>query len=287
MSVLVLATCLVNAASARLAIWLSKKPDVADGSPQKLYAIMSFSYLGAMLASNHALKFISYPAQVLGKSAKPIPVMILGVVLARKKYPCIKYLFVLMITMGVAFFIYRPSPVGGSKTSTSPMASSPFGWGEFLLAISLVFDGITGGVQDKLRAEHRTQAHRMMLWMNTWSAIYLLAGLLVTGEGYEFTLFAWMYPHVIVQLLVFSICSAVGQHFIFMTITAFGPLTCSIITTTRKFFTILSSVVIFQHPLSTLQWLGTALVFSGLLLDSAYGKERRMLPSVHKDVERQ
>ena len=35
-----------------------------------------------MLASNASLKWVNYPTQVLGKSCKPIPVMILGVFLA-------------------------------------------------------------------------------------------------------------------------------------------------------------------------------------------------------------
>ena len=67
--------------------------------------------------------------------------------------------------------------------------------------------------------------------------------------------------------------------FIFMTVTSFGPLTCSIITTTRKFFTILASVIIFQNPMSSRQWLGTSLVFVGLGLDSVYGKERKKAAS--------
>nr|KAG5695838.1 hypothetical protein BaRGS_006495 [Batillaria attramentaria] len=49
----------------------------------------------------------SLPNVVLGKSIKPIPVMILGVVLAGKRYPFAKYLFVLMIVMGVALFMYK------------------------------------------------------------------------------------------------------------------------------------------------------------------------------------
>ena len=65
------------------------------------------------------------------------------------------------------------------------------------------------------------------------------------------------------------------QNFIFMTVTNFGPLTCSIITTTRKFFTILMSVLIFQNPMSGRQWLGTVFVFIGLGLDSVYGKEKK------------
>ena len=60
-----------------------------------------------------------------------------------------------------------------------------------------------------------------------------------------------------------------------MTVTTFGPLTCSIFTTTRKFFTILGSVILFGHPMSGRQWIGTVLVFIGLGLDSAYGKEKK------------
>ena len=67
-------------------------------------------------------------AKVLGKSAKPIPVMVLGVLLARKKYPWLKYLFVLMITTGVAMFMYKPS-----KVQAASEALPVFGWGEFLL----------------------------------------------------------------------------------------------------------------------------------------------------------
>ncbi len=42
--------------------------------------------------------------------------------------------------------------------------------------ISLALDGVTGGVQDKLRGEHRPNAYRMMLFMNLWSLVYLFAG---------------------------------------------------------------------------------------------------------------
>lgn len=62
------------------------------------------------------------------------------------------------------------------------------------------------------------------------------------------------------------------QHFIFVTITTYGPLMCSIVTTTRKFFTVLASVLVFGHALFAHQWLGTVLVFGGLLLDTLYGK---------------
>ena len=64
---------------------------------------------------------------MLGKSAKPIPVMILGVLLARKRYPLAKYLFVLMIVIGVALFMYK------DKKAAAAGPSGAYGFGEVLL----------------------------------------------------------------------------------------------------------------------------------------------------------
>ena len=49
-----------------------------------------------------------------------------------------------------------------------------------------------------------------------------------------------------------------------MCISEFGPLPCSIITTTRKCFTVLASVIFFGNSLSGQQWIGAALVFTGI-----------------------
>ena len=62
-----------------------------------------------------------------------------------------------------------------------------------------------------------------------------------------------------------------------MTVANFGPLTCSIITTTRKFFTILGSVLLFGNSLIARQWFGVICVFAGLTLDSIYGKAKKKM----------
>ena len=48
-----------------------------------------------------------------------------------------------------------------------------------------------------------------------------------------------------------------------MTVSEFGPLPLSLITTTRKFFTVLASVLIFGHHIIGRQWMGAVLVFTG------------------------
>jgi UDP-galactose transporter B1 len=73
---------------------------MTDTTPKWMHIACSLTYLGAMLASNEALQHVSYPTQVLGKSIKPVPVMILGVLLARKRYHALKYVGVLAIVAG-------------------------------------------------------------------------------------------------------------------------------------------------------------------------------------------
>ncbi|CAD6187909.1 unnamed protein product [Caenorhabditis auriculariae] len=62
------------------------------------------------------------------------------------------------------------------------------------------------------------------------------------------------------------------SYFIFKTVHEFSPLTCSIVTTTRKLFTIIISVVFMNHPLSTRQSYATAVVFLALTVDAVDGK---------------
>lgn len=53
------------------------------------------------------------------------------------------------------------------------------------------------------------------------------------------------------------------QFFIFLMVSEFGPLPCSVVTTTRKFFTVLGSVILFGNTLLPRQWFGTVFVFLG------------------------
>ena len=73
---------------------------------------------------------------------------------------------------------------------------------------------------------------------------------------------------VLSAILVYSLSSAVGQNFVYYTLTQFDPLVLTTVTTTRKIFSTLYSV--FRNPansLSPMQWSGCSMVFAGLLGD--------------------
>ncbi|XP_077350428.1 solute carrier family 35 member B1 isoform X2 [Festucalex cinctus] len=232
---LVFIQCIINALFARILIQFFEGPK-PDFTRSWLYGLCSLSYVGAMVSSNSALQYVNYPTQVLGKSCKPIPVMILGVTILRKRYPMAKYLCVILIL------------------------------------VSLTLDGLTGVAQDHMRSRFQTSANHMMLNINLWSTVLLGLAVLWTGEVWEFLSFTERYPSILYNILLFGLTSALGQTFIFMTVVYFGPLTCSIVTTTRKFFTILGSVLLFGNQMSDMQWVGTILVFLGLGLDAKFGK---------------
>jgi len=75
---------------------------------------------------------------------------------------------------------------------------------------------------------------------------------------------------VLSPIIVYSLCSAVGGNFVYFTLSHFIPLVLTTVTTIRKIFSTLFSI--FRNPanaLSSMQWSGTLLVFTGLLGDIA------------------
>merc|ERR1712241_995980 len=132
-----------------------------------------------------------------------------------------------------------------------------------------------------MKREHQTKSGHMMTAMNMWSILMLGAALVATGEMFEFFHFVQKHPDILWQMSSLSVASALGQFFIFMCVSEFGPLPCSIITTTRKFFTVLASVIMFGNALLTHQWFGAVLVFAGIFLDGVYGKQK---PAQQKPV---
>uniref|UniRef100_A0A7S3UYT6 Uncharacterized protein n=1 Tax=Aplanochytrium stocchinoi TaxID=215587 RepID=A0A7S3UYT6_9STRA len=74
-------------------------------APFYKYSFTSLSNVLSSWCQLEALKYLSFPTQVLGKSSKMIPVMIMGKVISKKKYPWYEYIVAVVILFGVAVFI--------------------------------------------------------------------------------------------------------------------------------------------------------------------------------------
>ncbi|EXB63844.1 UDP-galactose/UDP-glucose transporter 3 [Morus notabilis] len=220
-----------------------------------------------------ALKYISYPAQVLAKSSKMIPVMLMGTLVYGIRYTFPEYACTLLVAGGVSTFALLKT---SSKTiSKLAHPNAPLGYG--LCFLNLAFDGFTNATQDSINSRRgkygkgltrypKTSAWDIMLGMNLWGTIYNLIYMFGWPHaiGFEAVQFCKQHPEAAWDIFLYCLCGAVGQNFIFLTISRFGSLANTTITTTRKFVSIVVSSVLSGNPLSVKQWGCVVMVFSGL-----------------------
>ncbi|GFY88430.1 UDP-galactose transporter 3 [Actinidia rufa] len=106
-----------------------------------------------------------------------------------------------------------------------------------------------------------------MLGMNLWGTIYNTAFMFgwAGARGYKAVKFCNQHPEAAWDIFLYCLCGAMGQNSIFLTISQFGSLTNTTITTTRKFVSIVVSSLLSGNPLSRKQWGSVIMVFSGCL----------------------
>eukprot|EP00903_Cladosiphon_okamuranus_P017442 g16066.t1 len=220
--------------------------------------VLGMTSMGSTFTSVRSLRYVIYPVQVLGKSCKPIPVMVMGAFLG-KKYPLKKYVNVALIVAGVALFMQSGHGAGKPGGESGGQL-----FGLTLLFMSLCFDGGTGAYEDKLMNKHHVGPFDLMF--NIQFAKMLLAGLglVVTGQ---ITGFFIMVRSTGPVLLLLGLSGAMGQVFIFVTISKFGALTCSIIGLARKIVTLLASILIYGHEVNTLQCVGLTIAVGAMVFN--------------------
>ena len=84
-----------------------------------------------MVSSNKALMWVNYPTQVIGKSCKPIPIMVLGVLFGKKRYSLAKYFFIVLIVAGVVLFMYKDDGKGG-KAEGEQLIGTYYFWERYV-----------------------------------------------------------------------------------------------------------------------------------------------------------
>ena len=227
----------------------------------------------AMAASNEALRYVSYPTQVLGKSCKMVPVMIGGLVLGGRRFTVAQYAQVFFVTLGVAIF----NLAADAKKSGSGNDSA---YGLALIFLSLVMDAVTGGLQDRVKRTTKAlnpktpnakpSMYESMFYTNLSGMLVALGFAIATGQLISGVAACGVHKELSRAVLVYSFASAVGQNFIYYLITKFDVLVLTTVTTTRKIFSTVYSV--FRDPRNSLnaaQWFGCALVFFFLTVDAA------------------
>nr|SVE82471.1 EOG090X05CU [Daphnia magna] len=237
-------------------------------TPLYKYSFCSVSNTLSSWCQYEALKFVSFPTQVLAKSAKVIPVMLMGKLVSRAQYKNYEYTTAVLISVGMTAFLLGS---GGDKKGNNVTTVS----GAVLLCGYLIFDSFTANWQSALFKEHKPSSIQMMCGVNLMSCLFTSASLIQQGGFFYSLSFAARHPIFIMDCLLTAISSASGQLFIFATISKFGPVVFTIIMTVRQGLSILLSCLLYQHHLSHMGILGVFIVFLAIFLRMYYAQQHR------------
>jgi len=232
------------------------------GIPKKFFAISGASQVAAKAFTSSALASgLSFPVATLAKSGKMAPVMAGQLIYGGARYNMREYVQVAAIIAGTAALSLGKKK--GGKSQSTPL-------GLLFILLSLTMDGVTAGVQKRLKADLgkmgvKPKPYDFMFWTNLYMMGVASLVALALGEFTSGMAYCSAHPEILSLVVRFSACSAVGQSFIFYTVAHFDPLVCSTVTTTRKIFSVLLSIFTKGHKLSTEGWAGVALAIAGIL----------------------
>jgi len=234
------------------------------GIPLTMFGISGAAQVSAKACTSLSLaNGLSFPVATLAKSGKMAPVMAGSLLLGGATYTVREYLQVAAIIGGTAIVSMGKKKGGGAENSVM---------GVVFIVASLVLDGVTAGFQKRLKAETakagvKPKPYDFMFWTNFF--MFITAVLVAGGKG-EVTSgvdYCTNNPEIMSKIVKFSLCSAIGQSFIFYTIANFDPLILATVTTTRKVFSVLLSIFLKGHSLSGTGWAGIALACSGIIAE--------------------
>eukprot|EP00095_Tigriopus_kingsejongensis_P011586 snap_masked-scaffold297_size217559-processed-gene-0.20 protein:Tk11586 transcript:snap_masked-scaffold297_size217559-processed-gene-0.20-mRNA-1 annotation:"adenosine 3 -phospho 5 -phosphosulfate transporter 1" len=253
---------------ALLYVTLSRQP--RHRAPLFKYSFCSLSNILSSWCQYEALKFVSFPTQVLAKASKIIPVMIMGKIVSNRKYEFYEYIVAVMISLGMVMFLF------GSQEDKKADSSTTIS-GVFLLVGYMASDSFTSNWQNELFSTYKMTSMQMMCGVNLFSCLLTSASLIQQGAFYNSLVFMSQYPVFTFDCIVLSVCSAVGQLFIYYTISQFGAVVFIIIMTLRQAMAILLSCLIYQHAISISGILGVLVVFGAMFLKIYCGQRLKKM----------
>lgn len=252
----------------------AKGEDFSNKAPLWKYIAISFSNVAATWCQYEALKYVSFPVQMLGKSFKMMPVMLWGIIISQKAYGCKDWGIAAGVTLGVVQFLLT----GETKSKHAEQGTSIYGL--LLLLAFLACDGFTSTFQEKLFKEHKTSKYNQMLYVNGGSALVSVVSLLASGGIMGAMGFCSRHPEFMFHASSLSAAAVAGQFFIYSLVKEYGALTLAATMNVRQVLSILMSYMIYAKPVTFMQALGLFIVFGTLFYKTYDAYNAKNTPSV-------
>ncbi|KAH9297524.1 hypothetical protein KI387_029206, partial [Taxus chinensis] len=187
-------------------------------NPWKTYLKLSGVLMASQGLTKGSLEFLNYPAQIMFKSTKVLPVMIMGAFIPglRRKYSLEEYISAILLVVGLIIFTL-------ADAQTSPNFHV---LGVIMVCGALVMDAFLGNLQEAIFTMNPSTTQMEMLFCSTLMGLpFLIPPMVLTGEVFV----AWRAcsQHLFVYLvLIFeAMATFVGQLSVLCLIAIFGAAT--------------------------------------------------------------
>jgi len=189
-------------------------------------------------------------------------VMLMGKIVSRRSYTWSEYVTAIAISAGLFTFLMTSTNVDHHAKVREQATTTVSGL--FILVGYLAFDSFTSNWQGELFRIYRMSSIEMMAGTNLFSVLFTTTSLAQQGAFTAAAAFAARHPLFIAHVLVLSVTSAVGQLFIFYTISKFGPVTFTIIMTVRQGLAIMLSCIVYHHTVTVVGIFGIVVLFAAI-----------------------
>jgi len=205
-----------------------------------------------------SLYYISFQLQTMAKSAKMLPVMLLGS-WRGKRYSALEYAETLVVVCALAVF--------GFETQNSSQSYDTTVVGVGLLSALLIFDACTPHLQEVIfKTYPSVSVTQATLMYSTIAAAGLFAVQIANGSFFGCFQFLSDNPEAILHLSVLSLSSTLTQYFILYTIKHFGPVFFSLVASTRQVIAVCLSAALFDSRISSLASVAVMVIFGTVVV---------------------
>jgi len=229
------------------------------------YTFPSISNMLSSWCQYEAMRYVSFPAVTLFKAFKLAPVMLMGKVLGNKQYPQYDYFVALLISIGITMFMSSTDDLKVTFDHNIYNQKETVSTGIMLLFFFLFFDSFTSQWQSRMFQRHRDLSIvELMFATSACSSLLSLISLIHSDSLWPALNFIKRHSEIHYHFFLFSICSTIGQLFIFYTIKNFGAVVFTLIMTSRIVLSIALSCYYYGHEVSDVGFYGLVLVVGAM-----------------------
>jgi len=231
---------------------------ISFGTPLSAMSAFAFTNEASTWAGYEMLKYVSFPVQVMAKSCKMLPNMLMGRALNGTQYSLYQYgqAVAALVCVTIMHFAdeHADDKKGKGKHAQSDDVDPYYNlmMGVFFLIFFFASDSFTSQWQTSLYKKYpNTSQTQMMLGGNLLGFFFTSGSLVFNWAKISKSMGnAMEHPEIMGRIIMLGVVSALGQFCIYSAIRILGPLSFTWIMTARQLLSVLISLLFFGHGIN-------------------------------------